>query len=241
VVLNTRPVLADIAARTANRRAAAGDLAGAVANWERAIELWPPEPAYRLSLAWFWLQSAQHAGGNAVFHLSQAEAHLLAARDQRPGDFRTWAALGELYGVWGNAHDARRLGDAHRAFARAATLAPHHATLYTAWGMVDLAGGRCGAAADRFRRAVALDETDGYAFLHLGDAEFARGRVPEALGAYRQAVRWEPALASAHLGLARCYWKVGRAEAAARALERVLALDPGNPGAWALRRVIEDR
>ncbi|MFN2226754.1 MAG: O-antigen ligase family protein, partial [Anaerolineae bacterium] len=66
VGLSARPQLADVAAHTAARRAEGGDLAGAVAGWERAIALWPPEPAYRLSLAWLWLQAAEHVPEEAL-------------------------------------------------------------------------------------------------------------------------------------------------------------------------------
>ena len=122
--------------------------------------------------------------------IERAEAELLAARDLRPREYRTWAALGELYGVWGNRWDATRLPLAHQAFVRATGLAPGLATLHTAWGMVDLAGGRFAPAAVHFRRAVDLDATDGYAFAHLGEAELGAGHHAAAAAAFEQAVRW---------------------------------------------------
>jgi len=233
---NVRPVAADVAARIADQRSAAGDWQGAIDAAEQAVALWPREPAYRRALSWACLERATQAGAEAGPWLQRAESELVAARDLRPLDYRTWAALGEMYGVWGNRWDPGKLPLAHHAYARATELAPHQATLYTAWGMVDLAGGRFAPAAARFRQAVDLDATDGYAFAHLGEAELAAGQIGEAAVAYGQAVRWAPQLSAAHVGLARCNWLQGRRQAAEMALERALELDPDSSTALALRQ-----
>jgi len=233
--VNLRPVAADAAALTSERRATAGDWSGAIKAAERATALWPVEPAHFRALSWAWLQWAVQPAADAGAALEKAEDALLLARDLRPGDVRTWAALGELYGRWGNRWDATRLPLAEEAYARAVELAPHLATLYTSWGMVHLEGGRWAEAALHFRRAVDLDATDGYAFAHLGEAELAMGRIEEAEVAYRQAVRWAPELGAAHAGLAQALWLQGRRAEAEEALEQALALDPAQP----LARMLE--
>ena len=238
VEANVRPVAADVAARSADRRARMGDWSGAASAAEQAVALWPVEPGYRRALGYAYLQAAWSVEDPLPW-LKRAEASMLAARDLRPEDWRGWSALGELYGVWGNRLDTARLPLAHAAYRQATALAPNHAMLVTSWGMVDLEGGRFAEAAARFRQAVDLDDTDGYAFSHLGDAELAQGRVTEALEAYLQAVHWEPQLSSAHLGLARCYWRLGRREAAMLAVKRALQLDPDNRAAWALQHQTE--
>jgi tetratricopeptide (TPR) repeat protein len=262
---NVRPIAADMAARVAEQRAAADDWWGARRAAERAVAWWPVEPAYRRTLSWTYLQCAlglaataaadsaapAGAGGPADdpcttgsaqqcrgYLLERAEAELLAARDLRPREYRTWAALGELYGVWGNRWDATRLPLAHQAFGRATELAPNLATLYTAWGMVDLAGGRFAPSAVHFRRAVDLDATDGYAFAHLGQAELGAGHIAAAASAFEQAVHWAPDLAGAYVGLARALWLGGQPHAAAVAVTQALALDPNSPAALALRQEI---
>jgi tetratricopeptide (TPR) repeat protein/O-antigen ligase len=232
---NLRPSLADAAALMADRRAAAGDWDGAVSAAERAVALWPREPTYHRAVSWAWLQWVLRGGGDAEHGLARAEAALLEARDLRPGDGPTWAALGELYGVWGNRYDPSRLPMAHAAYAQAVALAPTTAVLYTAWGMVDLEGEHFAQAAARFRRAVDLDATDGYAFAHLGDAETAQGHTGAAREAFEKAVHWEPELVAAHVGLARCLRLQGRQAEASAALRRALALDPGNPAGLALQ------
>jgi len=215
-----------------------GDWSGAANAGERAVALWPVEPSYRRALGYVYLQAARPAL-EPVPWLERAEASLLAARDLRPKDWRGWAALGELYGAWGNGWDPGKLLLAHAAYGQATALAPNHAMLYTSWGMVDLEGGRFAEAAARFRQAVDLDATDGYAFGHLGEAELAQGYVAEALAFYQQAVHWEPQLSSAHLGLARCYQQLGRRKEAMLAVERALELDPDSGAALALWQEIE--
>lgn len=262
---NVRPIAADMAARVAEQRAATDDWWGARRAAERAVAWWPVEPAYRRTLSWTYLQCAlgltaigsadsaalAGAGGQAGdpcttgsalqcrrYLIGRAEAELLAARDLRPREYRTWAALGELYGVWGNRWDATRLPLAHQAFVQAAGLAPSLATLYTAWGMVDLAGGRFAPAAVNFRRAVDLDATDGYAFAHLGEAELGAGHHAAAEAAFEQAVQWAPNLAGAYVGLACALWLGGRPHADGVAVTQALALDPTSAAALALRREI---
>ena len=232
---NVRPVLADVAALTSDRRAAVGDWAGAAGAAERAVALAPWEPAHLRRASWAWLQWVVQAGGEPDAGLVRAEAALLAAREVRPADVATWMALGELYGVWGNRWDPERLAQAHAAYARATELAPHVAMVATAWGMVDWEGGRFAEAAAQFRRAVELDATDGYAFMRLGEAALAQGHVAEASAAFEQAAHWEPEMVPAHVVLARSLWLLGRRAEAGEALARALALDPGNEATLALR------
>lgn len=231
-----RPLAADMAARISEERAAARDWEGGALAAGRAVDIWPVEPAYRRALSWACLQRALVAGTQAEPWLLEAEAELLTARALRPGDYRTWAALGELYAVWGNRWNPARLPLAHQSFARAVQLAPGLATLHTAWGMVDLTDGMAESAIAHFRRAVELDATDAYAFAHLGEAELAVGNVDEAVAAFGRAVHWEPRLVAAHAGLARCYWLQGRLQLAGEELRLALALDPNDSEALALGR-----
>jgi tetratricopeptide (TPR) repeat protein len=241
IQLNARPLAADISVRAADDRAAAGDWEGAIAALERGVALWPVEPVHHQALSWAYLQQASVETGSPLPWLERAEAALSAARDLRPGDYRIWAALGELYGLWGNRWDAEKLAQADDAYRQAAALAPNHAMLYTAWGMVYQEGGQFATAATKFQQAVDLDATDGYAFAHLGDAELALGQVEEALAAYQQAVHWEPRLVPAYVGLARSYWLLGQRDAAEMILQQALQLDSSHPAVRALQQEMESR
>jgi Tfp pilus assembly protein PilF len=238
-VSNLRPQAADVLARTADRRSASGAWAGALHAREQAVALWPVEPEHHLTLSWAYLNRALAGWDAPQLWLARAEDQLQTARDLRPGDVRIWAALGELYGLWGNRWDPSQLPRADAAYRQALALAPNRATLYTGWGMVALEGGDYPQAAAKFQQAVDLDATDAYAFLHLGDAELAMGHPDAALAAYRQAVRWQPELSHGHLGLARGYWQLGDVDAARTAVEEALRLDPDHAAALALYRQIE--
>ena len=236
VQANLRPLAADILARTSDQRVSRADWPSAITAGQQAVVLWPYEPAHRLALSWMYLNMAQSGVGDPFPWLRRAETELQAARDLRSEDYVTWSSLGELYGIWGNRWDAGKLALADDAYRHATALAPHHAILYTAWGIIALENGQPDLAAVKFRQAVDLDATDGYAFCRLGEAELAQGHVEAALAAFREAVHWEPGLIYAHLGLARCYWRSGQPAAAKLALERALQLDPTNRTALALRQ-----
>ena len=232
IALNFRPLAADVAIRVSEMRAAGGDWDGAINAAERAVAYQPAQPENRLSLSWALLQRAQQEANAPLPWLKRAEGQLLAALELRPRDHRIWAALGELYGVWANRWDAGQLPLAHESYRRATELAPYNATLYVAWGMVDLDAGRFAPAAERFRKAVDLDATDGHAFLHLGNAEYGLANVASALNAYGRAVRWIPDSSQALLGVARCSWQLGQRDEADAALKRAQQLDPGAEVAW---------
>jgi tetratricopeptide (TPR) repeat protein len=232
IQFNVRPLVADVAAQTAARRSESSDWPRTIEALERAVRLWPAEPVHHQALSWVYLQQALVQG--PLPWLEQAEAELLAARDLRPGDYRVWAALGELYSLWDNRWELAKLPLDHDAYRQATALAPNHALLYTAWGMVYLEAGDLAAATTKFQQAVVLDATDGYAFTHLGDAELAQGHAEAALAAYQQAVHWEPKLVPAYVGLAASYWQLGQTDVAIQALQQALQLDPHHPAARAL-------
>ena len=128
VSVNVHPQAADVLARSSERRAAVGEQQGAIQALERAVTLWRDEPTYHSKLSWAYFQQALTGSGEPIVWLEKAEAELLATRDLRPGDFNTWAALGELYGLWGNRWDAAKLPLADDAYRQSTELAPHHAT-----------------------------------------------------------------------------------------------------------------
>ena len=195
VQCNVRPLLANVAHRTATRHAVRGDLEKAVTFAEKAVARWPVEPAHHWLVgqysAYIALQLVERTGSDYAW-LARAESAFLAARDLRPLDHAAWAALGEFYAVAGERVDPAVFPLAHAAYRQAAALAPHRARLYVAWGQVFLTEGRPEAALERFYQAVDLDATDGLAFRLIGDVELALGRSEVARWAYQEAARWLP-------------------------------------------------
>ncbi len=234
VHFNVRPLLASVAHRSAMRYAQAGDLAPAVDAAFQATAYGPCEPEhYRLAGRLVWRQA--ETSGDLDTWL-RAEMALLTARDLRPLDFASWAWLGDFYGALGVQIDPGALTLAHQAYGQATRLAPNRARLYVAWGQIYLAEDRPEAALERFYQAVDLDATDDLAFRLIGDVQLALGHPEWALEAYREAVHWEPEAALAHLGLARSYAALEQPAAAARSLERALALDPYHPAIRAVKQ-----
>jgi tetratricopeptide (TPR) repeat protein/O-antigen ligase len=223
---NGRPLLADVAARSARRQSQAGAWQEGVAAAERAVAYWPVEPAHQLLLSQMYWRQAE---------VNSAEAALLAARQLRPEDPILWLRTAEFYTA------VAQSAKANAAYQQAITLSPSHAALYTAWGRALLADDDAETAVTLLRRAVALDASDGQAYIYLGAAELAVGRVEAALADYREAVRLLPRSSQAYTGLARSYWLLGRPKEALQAAEQALRRDSRNAEAAALRQqIIED-
>jgi O-antigen ligase/Tfp pilus assembly protein PilF len=238
--INGRPLLADIAARSAHRYAQAGDWARAIAAGERAVTHWPVEPAHHLLLSQTYWQQAVTDPATAPIWLPPAETALLTARQIRPTDPVMWLHAANFYtaaaGQFGSAtHDL-----ADDAYRQALTLAPHHATIYTAWGRALLENGDSERAAVLLREAVALDASNGEAYLYLGAAELALGRLEIALADYQEAVRLLPESSQAYAGLANSYWHLDRPQEALLAVEKALQRDPQNVQATSIRQEIYD-
>jgi tetratricopeptide (TPR) repeat protein len=235
---NGRPLMADVAARSARRRARTGDRAGAIAAAEKAVGYWPVEPAHHLLLSQsYWEQSVTDPAA-AKTYLAHAETALARARRLRPTDPVVWLQTAQFYTA-----AARRFGSdtgelAEEAFERALTLAPNRATLYVAWGRSYLEAGDPAKAAPLLRKAVTLDASNGEAYITLGAAELALGRLDAALADYRKAVRLLPESSQAYAGLADCYWRLGRPQEALLAVEDALQRDSRNQQAIAIRQAV---
>lgn len=232
---NLRPLLADVAHRTALDAAEAGNLDAAGAAAERATTLWPVEPEHHRLLGRVHLIRALEPGGGAAT-LDRAERAFLAARDLRPLDPRGWIALGRFYHRAGVAFDPGALPWAHQAYARALALSPHTARLHVAWGEVYLSEGRPEVAFERFARAAALDATDVLALTRLGETALALDRPERAVEAFEAAARHEADSILPYLGLARAYQAAGEEERARTTLERARVLDPDHPAIEAVKR-----
>jgi O-antigen ligase/tetratricopeptide (TPR) repeat protein len=223
-------LMADAYAGEADRTATLPDLENSIGAAERAVSLWPKQPAYLEHLSWLHLQRARH-GANRLAHFQAAERALGVARDLLPGDFLVWTGYGELYTEWGLAGDRVRFTQAENAYRQAASLFPGSAMLYTGWGLVYVAQGRLAEAEMQFHQAVSLDNTDAWAFLHLGNAQLAQGNPDGAEGSFYNALRWAPSMAAPYRGLGHIHRQRGQLEAALEAYQSALDLSPDDPAA----------
>ncbi len=185
---------------------------------QRAVQLNPAEPAYRLNLAARRLEAGDWPAAAAAARQALALA---------PHDPTLWAALGDLEARWGE-QDPAHFAVAAAAYRQALALAPTVAAYHTALGLILLQDGQLTVGTQALQRAVDLDRTDAIAYLYLGDARLTQGQVNDARTAYESAIHWNPDLARAYAGLARCYTQLGDLPAAEAMLARArqLAVHP---------------
>jgi YaiO family outer membrane protein len=98
--------------------------------------------------------------------------------------------------------------------------------------------GRFDLAVERFSKAAALAPEDSDAQVELGQALIPRRRFREAAAAFRRALELAPAYGDARLGLARIAYYEKRPAEAERELKLLLAREPKNKEALALRAQI---
>lgn len=236
--MNGRPLMADVAARSARRHAQNGDWARAIAAGEEAVAHWPTEVAHHRALSGLYWQQAVVDPSVAQVRLVQAERALRNAHQQRPGDPALWLHSARFYAASTGRFGTHAGHLADEAFRQAAALAPQQATIYAAWGRAKMEQEDAQAAAVLLRRAVSLDASHGQAYVDLGAAELALGRVEIALADFREAARLLPESGPAYAGLAQCYWQLGRPQEARSAVEKALQHDPQNALALKLRQEI---
>jgi O-antigen ligase len=237
---NARPLLADIAAHTANREAQQGEWDQVLAARTLAVAAWPEEPDHHLRLSQAYYRKAVDDPASAQFWLVQAETSLLVAHTLRPNEVAIWLHLAQFYTNTAVHFGSETLGLADEAYAHALLLAPNHAGIYVARGRLALDMGDPERAVGWLRHAVVLDASHGEAYLALGVAELALGRGEIALADFLEAVRLMPQSEQAYGALADAYLRLGQIPEALRAAEIALDLDPHSVRAHAIRQAIDN-
>ncbi len=197
-----------------------GDRAGAIAQYDRVLELQPAfAPASHLG------GIARRDSGDLEGALDAFSAALNAAPlyvEARVAAMRAATALG--------AHEtAIALGDAGRA------LTPGNPVVLRAAGQAALARRDGPAAAAAFAEALRIEPTDGETQFHHGVALQMMDDVAEAARAYQRALAFRPDLVAAHFNLGVLFQKQGVHEGAAEAFTEVLKADSANIAAWKYR------
>jgi Tfp pilus assembly protein PilF len=200
----------------------ADDLAGARATLGRALAL-VPDNAFAL----FNLALVEMRGGAREEAIAGFE-RLISLEAGRPGSVPpevrspALATLGLLYYEKGFLDEARRYLEA------ATELEPASARTWNNLGLTLRRQGDAAAAERAFRRARDLAPDDAQAANNLGLLLVAAERWPEAVAVLRDATGRAPDNAAAWLNLGLAHRGDGDLAAAARALDRALALDDGN-------------
>lgn len=129
---------------------------------------------------------------------------------------------------------AGRLQEANRAFRQAAAAAPRDAGIRVRWGRLYLLAHNAAEAEQLFEEALKLDPASPAALVGLAETLSNRWDAAAEKHAAR-ALEHDPQFLPAHLLLARLALEEEKLDKAGEHLARATALDPGSPGALALR------
>jgi len=229
-----------------------GDLEGAKAAYEEALEADPDNPAALNNLGFLLAQTGKVDEAAALYRraievdpgssmakvnlgnlfasagdLGGAVAYLREAVVNDPGNALAWDSLGRVLLLAGKARDAEE------AYRRAIDAAPNWPArdlclLYAGLGTAAGALGRRDEAVQVLRRAVAVDSTCVEAWTQLGVALFLRRDFGSAGEALRRALALDPDAVRARRYLGMTHLAIGERSAARKELERAHRIDPGD-------------
>ncbi len=191
----------------------------AVAANERATSLDPKRSGLFMNLG-----TLQFISGNK----NEAEAAYLKAVQTEPNSPETHLGLATFYWASG------KLGSAEREMMTALAIDPNH--IATNRELADLyrAAGRPGQAEAYLKKVVALTN-DRPSKISLSDYYLSVGRLPEAIAILEQLSTEVGAFAAAKIRIALIDYVSGRRGEAANKLNEVLAREPKNADAMAIR------
>ena len=177
--------------------------------------------------------------GNVLQAAGRLDAALTAYRravELDPERAETHVNLGQALRAKGD------LEGAAEALGRAAALRPDHAGTLLRIGLVHHAKGDLDGAASAFLQVLAIEPENAEACFAFGNVLYAQGRLDEAVEAYGQAatLRAEILDASFEVGKPRhvhAHFDRGEPRAALEACDDLLARQPGQSGALAMKAV----
>src|SRR5262249_34689809 len=134
--IETRWLLASLAYAEGTRRAFAGRLPEAYAEFRRAATLapWLPLPAESAAYAALRLAEAVSDPGRRLSLLGEGEAILAEARRHAASGAGSWALTAQLAFAQARAGDRSKLPVSVAAFSAAAAMRPRDAELLAQWG-----------------------------------------------------------------------------------------------------------
>jgi tetratricopeptide (TPR) repeat protein len=189
----------------------AGDAAGAITQFRKAIELQPDHPFAHYNLGTVLLQQQQY---------EEAASHLRIALAGDPRNIDARINLGQaLTGL-------ERTNEAIEQYSLALAQDPAATDAATNLGALLVTVGRCDEGERLLRGALKAAPDLAEAHFHLGRALERRGDFPAAETSLRNAIRYRPQFSAAQVALARCLSKLGDGPGAEASLREALRLEP---------------
>ncbi len=194
-----------------------GNLAGAIAAYERAIALEPDDVLLYIPQA--RLLALEGRPIEAVRRANRAV-------EIAPENARAWAVLGMAYDWNGN------VPEAIDACKRAIELDPTYAEAYAYLAEAYADAVRWAEATDAGQTALQLDEGSVDAHRNYGYVLEKQGNYWEAVEEYERALEIHPNLAYIHIAAGRNYQVLGNLSAAESSFQRAIEIDPHNVEAY---------
>ena len=216
---------ADLAVNLGPAYRSLGDVTRAESAFRLALDLDPGS-----SRAWNNLGSIELSRGR----IAEAIADLQNAVRLEPRLAVFRMNLGDAYNA------ASRAGEAAEQFEAAFRLDPTLAEAHRGLGEIALARGDLVAAEREFRLAASAPQPSARAANFLGYLLARQGRYADAAEHYERALALDPGLSDAHRSLGLLYaQRIGDRERAVAHLKASLRIDPAQPQAQELRRLLD--
>ncbi len=193
-----------------------GELAQAVAEFEKAVELDPNDAEAYRNLGTAYGEQGKWDDSAAAYE---------QAIEVNPDFGEAYADMAGAYFYIG------KLAEATAAGEKGIELAPDYATAYNNLGIIYGSQGQIDAALALFEQAIELDPNDANAHYNLGFSYENMEQLDEAIAAYQEAVRVNPNYVDAYENMGTVYARQGQFEQAIVQFETFLQLAPADdPG-----------
>lgn len=194
-----------------------GDLEGAIAGYERALEMGADSVEARVSLA--RLLALER-------HTIEALAYAKQAVEQAPESAQAWAVLGMVYD-W-----HAEVDQALQACQRAIELAPDHADAYAYLAEAQADAGQWAEATQTIQTALELDSRSVDVQRNYGYVMEVQGNYWEAVQGYQEALAIHPNLAYLHIAVGKNYLALGDFDGAMESFQNATKVDPDSEEAY---------
>ena len=191
--------------------AGCGELAAAVACYEKALTLAPDHPGVRYAYAMVLTDLGRSA---------DALAQIRLALSKRPNHLESHFALGNL--LFGQGQNA----EAIQCYARVLQFSPRHAETHNNLGNVLLQIGQHERAIAHYKTAIEINPAYADAHGNLGNAFLELNRLEESIAQNRRALELKPRRFGSYNNLGVALQALGRFEEAQEAFERAIELAP---------------
>lgn len=238
-------LLASVSFALGDTAARSGDVATAIAFYDRSIAVQPGnvEPHYNKGVVLYQAGRADEAAASyeralaivprfAAAHSALGELRSVAGDDEAALRHHEQAVAvepgnAEFHNNFGLALDrAHRHLEAVQRFDAALAIAPQAATAWSNRGVALHQLGRLAEALESSDRALAIDGEDAEAWSNRGLVLHDLRRYDEALAAHGQATRLDPRFANAWANLGATFGALKQHEQALAAYDRALAIEP---------------